>query len=100
MQSLQGVKLVGFSYSNKIDFHMKDFALGLISKARVFETDREMATPYPDVSLSMRAKEGGKEKTGFASRFSPFIEPLRFVTSQSRVTRVSRSPSLYEKRST
>ena len=100
MQSLQGVKLVGFSYSNKIDFHMKDFALGLISKARVFETDREMAAPYPDVSLSMRAKEGGKEKTGFASRFSPFIEPLRFVTSQSRVTRVSRSPSLCEKRST
>ena len=78
---------------------MKDFALGLISKARVFETEKWLP-PYPDVSLSMRAKEGGKEKTGFASRFSPFIEPLRFVTSQSRVTRVSRSPSLCEKRST
>ena len=70
------MKLVGFSHSNEIDFHMKDFALSLISKARVFETDREMAAPYPDVSLSMRAKEGGKEKTGFASRFSPFLDPL------------------------
>ena len=94
------LKLVGFSHSNKIDFHMKDFALGLISKARVFETDREMAAPYPDVSLSMRAKEGGKEKTGFASRFSPFLDPLRFVASHSRVTRVSRSPPPCEKRST
>ena len=53
-----------------------------------------MAATYPDVSLSMRAKKGGKEKTGFAFRFSAFLDPLRFVTSHSRVTRVSRSPLL------
>ena len=53
-----------------------------------------MAATYPDVSLSMHAKEGGKEKTGFAFRFSPFPDPLLFVTSHSRVTRVSRSPLL------
>ena len=43
---------------------------------------------YPDVSLSrwkiLRAKEGGKEKTGLVSIFSPSHGPLRFVTSHSR----------------
>ena len=38
---------------------------------------------YPDVSLSfsLRAKEGGKEKTGFTSLLAPSRGPLRFVTS-------------------
>ena len=79
---------------------MKDFALGLISKATVFETEKWLPRTQTSLSLSMRAKEGGKEKTGFASRFSPFLDPLCFVTSQSRVTRVSRSPPLCEKGST
>ena len=43
---------------------------------------------YPDVSLSrwkiLRAKEGGKDKKGFASFLSPSHGPLRFVTSHSR----------------
>ena len=47
-----------------------------------------VAVSYPDVSLSLdeklRAKEGGKEKTGFASFLSPPHGPLRFVTSHSR----------------
>ena len=34
-------------------------------------------------------KAGGKEKTGFASNFFPPHGPLRFLTSHSRVTRVS-----------
>ena len=47
------------------------------------------AASYPDVSLSLalsldehlRAKEGGREKTGFSSSHSP----LRFITSHSLV---------------
>ena len=45
------------------------------------------AVSYPDVSLSLdenlRAKEGGKEKTGFAPFLSPSYGHLRFVTSHS-----------------
>ena len=50
------------------------------------------------VDKNLRAKEKRKVKMGFASRFCPSHGPLRFVTSNSRVTRVSRSP-LCEKRS-
>ena len=38
---------------------------------------------YPDVSLDVRAKEGGKETTGFACRLYPSHGPLRFITSHS-----------------
>ena len=41
---------------------------------------------YPDVSLDMRAKEGGKETTGetcFACRLYPSLGPLRCITSHS-----------------
>ena len=38
---------------------------------------------YPDVSLDMRAKEGGKETTGFACRLYPSHGPLRCITSHS-----------------
>ena len=54
---------------------MKDFAPGLISKARVFEIEKWLPRIQTSLSLSMRAKEGGKEKTCFASRFSPFLDP-------------------------
>ena len=44
--------------------------------------------PRTQTSLSldenMRAKEGGKETTGFACRLSPSHGPLRFITSHSR----------------
>ena len=42
-----------------------------------------MAASYPDVSLDVRAKEGGKETTGFACRLYPSHGPLRFITSHS-----------------
>ena len=46
------------------------------------------AASYPDVSLSLdehlRAKEGGREKTGFSSSHSP----LCFITSHSLVNPV------------
>ena len=50
---------------------------------------------------NLRAKKGGKDKTGETSLpliYSPSHGPLRFFTSHSHVTRVSRPP-LYEKRS-
>ena len=44
--------------------------------------------PRTQTSLSldenMRAKEGGKETTGFACRLYPSHGPLRFITSHSR----------------
>ena len=53
---------------------------------------------YPDISLSLDenlpAKEEGRRKRArrhFASHFSHSHGPLRFVTSHSRVTRVSHS---------
>ena len=46
----------------------------------------EEAASHPDVSLdeNMRAKEGGKETTGFAYRLYPSHGPLLFITSHSR----------------
>ena len=84
MQSLQGVKLVGFSYSNKIDFHMKDFAFGLISKARVFETEKWL--PRTQTSLSRCAqRKGGRRK-----RASPLVFHLSLnPCASSPVNRVS-----------
>ena len=65
---------------------MKDFALGLISKARVFETDREMAAPYPDVSLSRCVQR----KAGRRKRASPLVFHLSLIPcASSPVTRVS-----------
>ena len=44
--------------------------------------------PRTQTSLSldenMRAKEGGKDTTGFACRLYPSHGPLRFITSHSR----------------
>ena len=44
------------------------------------------AASYPDVSLDVRAKEGGKETTGetcFACRLYPSHGPLRCISSHS-----------------
>ena len=41
------------------------------------------AASYPDVSLDVRAKEGGKVTMGFACRLYPSHGPLRFITSHS-----------------
>ena len=46
------------------------------------EKSRLTSASYPDVSLDMRAKEGGKETTG-ACRLYPSHGPLRFITSHS-----------------
>jgi len=78
---------------------MKDFAPGLISKARVFETEKWL--PRTQTSLSLDACKGRREgENGLRLSSSPFLDPLRFVTSHSRVTRVSGSPPLREKRNT
>ena len=79
------VKLVGFSYSNKIDFHMKDFAPGLISKARVFETEKWL--PRTQTSLSLDACKGRREGENGAS---PLVFHLSLIPcASSPVTRVS-----------
>ena len=46
-------------------------------------SNRDEAASYPDVSLDVRAKEGGKETTGFACRLYPSHGPLRRITSHS-----------------
>lgn len=61
------------------------------------KTEHELYLP-PDVSLSMKICAQMKTGSKNTSYFSPSYGPLHFVTSHSRVTRVSRS-TLCEKRS-
>ena len=78
------MKLVGFSHSNKIDFHMKDFALGLISKARVFETEKWLPRTQTSLSRCVQRKAARRK------RASPFVFQLSLIPcASSPVTRVS-----------
>ena len=62
--------MVGFSYSNKIDFHMKDFALSLISKGRVFETEKWLPRTQTSLSRAQRKAGRGKRASPLAFRLS------------------------------
>ena len=78
------VKLVGFSLSNKIDFHLKDFALGLISKARVFETEKWLPRTQKSLSRSVQRKARRRK------RASPLVFHLSPIPcASSPVNRVS-----------
>ena len=92
---------MGREIANNVLFYLREMGIGKRSfldkidlGAWYFEIlacSRPCLIPrHLSLDENLRAKEGGKEKTGYG--------PLRFVNSHSRVFRVSRSP-VCEKRS-
>ena len=72
--------VAGWSAGGQIFIWLKDIYL----QSRV--TLRVNPASYPDVSLDVCTKEGGKETTGethFACHLYPSHGPLRFITSHS-----------------